>query len=383
VNAFRLLPSRLFPSLLSAGLLTASLLAVTPAHAAPEVLRIGVASAGGGSPVTWGGSPGGVIRAQELLEKEFEGTGTRVEWLFFKGAGPAVNEALSNKQIDFAYQGDLPQVVGRANGLKTKLLLSSGTRNNLYLVVPPDSPIKTIEDLKGKQVSIFRGTNGHLVAINVLKAHGLSERDIKVINLDAGSAQAAIVSKGIDAAFGGYEYFKLRDQNLVRIAYTTQGKDPALTRQASLLVREDFEQANPEAVQRTVDVFVKAASWASDEANRDELFKIWARSGTPAASWAAEFADTPLAQRNSPLIDDFLSSRYEAVVKEAVEQKLIRRSVTVKDWFEPKYLQVALKKQGLENRWVANDSTGKPVQSVAHATSQTSKTAAPAPAFAR
>lgn len=379
MNPFRFLPSRF----LSAGLLaSASMLGVVSAHAAPDVVRIGVASAGGGSPVTWGGSPGGVIRAQELLEKAFDGTGTRVEWLFFKGAGPAVNEALSNKQIDFAYQGDLPQVVGRANGLKTKLLLASGTRNNLYLVVPPDSPIKSIEDLKGKQVSIFRGTNGHLVAINILAAHGLTERDIKVVNLDAGSAQAAIVSKGIDAAFGGYEYFKLRDQNLVRIAYSTQGKDPALTRQASLLVREEFEQANPDTVQRTVDVFVKAASWSSDEANRDELIKIWARSGTPAASWAAEFADTPLAQRNSPLIDDFLVSRYEAVVKEALDLKLIRRSVAVKDWFEPRYLQAALKQQGLENRWVAYDSKGQAVQSVAQAGTQAATVPA-APVLAR
>lgn len=366
MNRLRTFPSRI----LAAGLLAAATLtAMTSARAAPDVVRIGVASAGGGSPVTWGGSPGGVIRAQELLEKEFEGTGTRVEWLFFKGAGPAVNEALSNKQIDFAYQGDLPQTVGRANGLKTKLLLSSGTRNNLYLVVPPDSDIKSIEDLKGKRVSIFRGTNGHLVAINILAAHGLTERDVKVINLDAGSAQAAIVSKGVDAAFGGYEYFKLRDQNLVKIAYSTQGKDPALTRQASLLVREDFEQANPDAVQRTVDVFVKAAAWASDEANRNALFDIWARSGTPAASWAAEFADTPLALRNSPLIDDFLIARYEAVGKEALDQKLIRRSVTVKDWFQPKYLQAALKKQGLENRWVAHDSKGNPAHAVAQSAS--------------
>ena len=61
-----------------------------------------------------------------------------------QGAGPAVNEALSNKQIDFAYQGDLPQVVGRANGLKTKLLVASGVRNNLYLVAPAASPLSSI-----------------------------------------------------------------------------------------------------------------------------------------------------------------------------------------------------------------------------------------------
>ena len=330
------------------------------AQAAPDTIRIGVATAGGGDPVTWGGSPGGVARANNWLEEEFKASGIKVEWLFFKGAGPAVNEALSNKQIDFAYQGDLPSIVGRSNGLKTKVLLVSGARNNLYLVTPTQSNIQSIKDLKGRTVSIFRGTNGHLVAINVLAADGLAERDIKGVNLDTGSAQAALVSNGVDAAFGGYEWFKVRDQGLAKVVYSTQGRDPALTRQAALLVRSEFEQANPAEVQRVVDVFVRAAHWSSEEKNRDELFRIWARSGTPVASWTAEFDKQPLAQRNSPLADDFIVARYKAVVGDALKLKLIRREVTVDDWFDTRYLKAALKKQGLEGYWTASDAKGQP-----------------------
>lgn len=330
------------------------------AQAAPDTIRIGVATAGGGDPVTWGGSPGGVARANNWLEEEFKASGIKVEWLFFKGAGPAVNEALSNKQIDFAYQGDLPSIVGRSNGLKTKVLLVSGARNNLYLVTPTQSNIQSIKDLKGRTVSIFRGTNGHLVAINVLAAEGLAERDIKGVNLDTGSAQAALVSNGVDAAFGGYEWFKVRDQGLAKVVYSTQGRDPALTRQAALLVRSEFEQANPAEVQRVVDVFVRAAHWSSEEKNRDELFRIWARSGTPVASWTAEFDKQPLAQRNSPLADDFIVARYKAVVGDALKLKLIRREVTVDDWFDTRYLKAALKKQGLEGYWSAFDAKGRP-----------------------
>lgn len=330
------------------------------AQAAPDTIRIGVATAGGGDPVTWGGSPGGVARANNWLEEEFKASGIKVEWLFFKGAGPAVNEALSNKQIDFAYQGDLPSIVGRSNGLKTKVLLVSGARNNLYLVTPTQSNIQSIKDLKGRTVSIFRGTNGHLVAINVLAADGLAERDIKGVNLDTGSAQAALVSNGVDAAFGGYEWFKVRDQGLAKVVYSTQGRDPALTRQAALLVRNEFEQANPAEVQRVVDVFVRAAHWSSEEKNRDELFRIWARSGTPVASWTAEFDKQPLAQRNSPLADDFIVARYKAVVGDALKLKLIRREVTVDDWFDTRYLKAALKKQGLEGYWSASDAKGQP-----------------------
>jgi len=328
--------------------------------AQPEVVRIGVASAGGGEPVTFGGSPGGVIRVNQWLEEAFKASGTQVEWLFFKGAGPAVNEALSNKQIDFAYQGDLPSVVGRANGLKTKILVTSGARNNLYVVTPTRSDITGIAGLKDRKVSIFRGTNGHLVANNVLAAAGLTERDLKAVNLDAGSAQAALVSNGVDAAFGGYEWFKVRDQGLAKVIYTTQGKDPALTRQASLLVREDFEREHPAEVQRVVDTFVRAADWASDEKNRAELFKLWARSGTPVASWEAEFDKQALAERNSPLIDDFIVGRYRAVSEDAAKLRLIRRPVSLEGWFEPKYLNAALRQQGLEKRWTAFDAKGRP-----------------------
>jgi sulfonate transport system substrate-binding protein len=346
----------------SAALATVLAFTAAPsAQAAPDVIRIGVATAGGGDPVTWGGSPGGVARDGNWLEEDFKKSGIKVEWLFFKGAGPAVNEALSNQQIDFAYQGDLPSLVGRANGVDSRLLLASGTRNNLYVVVPPKSDIQGIRDLKDRKVSIFRGTNGHLVAINVLAAHGLAERDVKGVNLDTGSAQAALVSNGVDAAFGGSEWFKVRDQGLARVVYSTKGQDPAFTRQAALLVRGEFERSHPAEVQRVVDVFVRAAHWASDEKNRNALFAIWAKSGTPAASYRAEFEGQGLAERNSPLLDAFIVGRYKAVVEDALKLKLIRRSVTVDDWIEPKYLRASLKKQGLENRWTAFDSRGKPL----------------------
>ena len=51
----------------------------TSAHAAPDTIRIGVATAGGGDPVTWGGSPGGVARVNNWLEEEFKASGVKVE----------------------------------------------------------------------------------------------------------------------------------------------------------------------------------------------------------------------------------------------------------------------------------------------------------------
>lgn len=62
-------------------------------------------------------------------------------------------------QVDFAFYGDFPAVLARARGLKTRLVLPTSVRSGIYIAVPPDSPVRRIEDLRGRQVSLFRGTN--------------------------------------------------------------------------------------------------------------------------------------------------------------------------------------------------------------------------------
>lgn len=350
-------------ALLKSVLLAAAIaLSATQAHAdKPAVIRIGVAQQGAGDPPTFGGSPAATVQQQQLLEKEFAADGIKVEWLFFKGAGPAVNEAIADKSLDFAFQGDLPAVLGRANGLKTRILLESGVRVGVKVAVPPDSQIKSVKDLKGQRVSIFRGTNLQLVADNVLAANQLSERDLRVINLDSASSLAALSSKGIDAAVNDYHLYKLRDQGLARIIYESQTDGPQYTRQSHLLVLDDFDHAHPDVVQRVVNVFVKGAQWSSDEANRDALFKQWSKSGVSYASWQAEFANQPLKSRDSPLIDPFIVARYKAVADSALKLKLIRQPVEVDGWFEPHYLDNALRAQSLDHYWTRYDAQGKPL----------------------
>ncbi|AKM01909.1 ABC transporter substrate-binding protein [Burkholderia pyrrocinia] len=352
-------PLRLLRSLLAATLMT---LAAAAAHAdKPATIRIGVAQQGAGDPPTFGGSSAATAQLQQRVEKEFAADGINVQWLFFKGAGPAVNEAIANKALDFAYQGDLPAVLARSNGIKTRLLLAASVRSGVKIAVPPDSGIRSITDLKDRRVSIFRGTNLQLVADNALAKNGLGERDLRVINLDSASSLAALASKGIDASVGDYQLYKLRDAGLAKIIYESQNDGPQFTRQTHLLVLDDFERAHPDIVQRVVNALVKGAQWSSDEANRDALFKLWAKSGVPYSSWQADYANQRLKDRLSPLIDPFLVARYKAVAQDALKLKLIRQPVDVDGWFEPKYLDNALRTLKLENYWPRYDAAGKPL----------------------
>ncbi len=272
---------------------------------APAVIRIGVATGGVGTPPRTGSSTVGIVNAQGLLEREFAKDGIKVEWTFFKGAGPAVNEALVNHQLDFAWQGDLASIVHRAAGVKTRIIAVNGVRTGLYLGVPPDSNITKIEDLKGKRVAAFKGTNLHLATVRALAAHGLKESDLKLINLDSPSAQAALTTKDIDAAFGYVELFLLRDKGVAKVVWSAAQDSYRFTRPTVLLVTDDFAAKQPQIVQRVVNVVVQATRAYSDESQRAELFALWGKAEMPEKYWREDFIGQPLRVRLSPLLDPF------------------------------------------------------------------------------
>lgn len=326
---------------------------------APEVIRIGVAQPATGNPPAFAASSMAVAHARRALEEEFAADNIKVEWYFFKGAGPAVNEALSNKQLDFAFQGDLPSIIGRAAGLKTKLIFATGVRANLYLATPPDSPIRSIKDLRGKRVAIFKGTNAQLPINRLLAAHGLTERDLKAVNLDTATAQAALTTKDVDAVFGSYELLKLRDKGVARIAYTSKGDSPIFTRQSHVLVTEEFAAKHPVHTLRFVKAALKVARWSSEEANRDEVFRIWARANTASFEhWKEDYDGQPLRVRLSPLFDPFLTQRYKDAVDHAYQFKLIRSRFDADKWIDRSFLNAALKELKLENYWPVHQADG-------------------------
>jgi len=339
------------------------LLLLAPAAVAqePVTIRIGFASVGIDNRQFAGGSSAAIAHANRYVEDEFKtDPAIKVEWFFFKGAGPAVNEAFANGQLDFAIQGDLPQVIGRASGLKTKILLASGAHAPTYLAAAAGADVKSVKDLKGRKVSIFRGTNNHLAAVKVLAANGLSERDLQVINMDEASTNAALASKNIDAAFGNFGLLLLADQGLASIVYTTKGDNPAFERHSTLIATEAFVSKRPALTARIVKALVRASWWSSQEENRDEVFSIWAKSGRPVTAYKADFADQPLKYRNSPLIDDSIVAHYRYQAQQAKEYGLIRRDVSVDGWFTPQFLDAALKELGLETYWTRYGADGKP-----------------------
>jgi sulfonate transport system substrate-binding protein len=324
-----------------------------------KTIRIGIATGGVGSnPVRHGGTTTALAYSDGALEEEFRKDGVRIEWLFFKGAGPAVNEALVNRQLDFAWQGDLPSVVHRANGVKTRIIFASGVRTGLYLAVAPDSDIQRIEDLRGRRVAVFKGTNLHLAAVRALADKGLRERDVKLINLDQSSADTALANRDVDAVFNYVGVFGLRDKGLAKVIWSAAADSYQYTRQTALLVTDEFAARHPQAVARVVRTLVRTAHQYSDESRRAELFERWGKTEYPEKVWREDFIGQPLRVRLSPLLDPFLVARYKDAAREGHALKLVRLVPEIDSWFDRSYLNAALKELKLENYWPAYGADG-------------------------
>lgn len=355
---------RSFNSTLLAGLAAPALIGLgTQARAAgkPTTIRIGFPGAGtGGRPLpTSGFTANAVFRGE--IEQEFAADGIKVEWKYFVGAGPALNESYANGLLDFCFgHGDLPLIVGRSTGLKHKILLSSGRGGDVYFVTSASSPAKSIADLKGKTLSVQKGTAGQLTLYRVLAKYGFNdpEKEFRIISQITDDRRASLATGDIAGAVE--TPFGLEARGVVkRVAEIFN--DPAINAPGSVWVGEAFEQQYPEIVQRIVTRLVKVAHWSTLEANRETQYQLWTRSGTNTYidnknSWARV---KDLRTRINPLLDDYYLAAINKSIEETKKYKLTRRPVSLDGWIERKYLNNALRELKLENYWPTQDAAGK------------------------
>jgi sulfonate transport system substrate-binding protein len=345
--------------LLSAGALPVA--AAAPAETPPPVIRFGYPGAGVGSPPRMSSSWLSFTQHQRRLEQAFEREGVKIEWVFFKGAGPAVNEALTNRQLDFTALGDLPSIIGRSVGVDTRLVATLAPRSEYYLIARNGAGIRGLADLRGKRVAFHKGTATQLAANRMLAPKGLSEKDLRVVSMDQAAQAAAFLSGDVDALFGNLTALRLQDLGHGSVVHDTRG-DPAQSTQTYLLVAQDFATKYPRTTQRVVNTLLSTAAWASDESHRDEVFRYWGSAGSVSEdTWRRQYQPRTMAEAASPLIDPFIEARLRQSVDEAVRFKLIRRPFDVASWIDRRYLDTALRDLGLNQLWPAYDAAGKPL----------------------
>ncbi len=138
-------------------------------------------------------------KTRGTLEKKLAPLGVTVTWTEFLG-GPALLEAMGADSIDFGITGDAPPIFAQAAGVPlVYVAVEPASPHGEAIIVPADSPIKSVADLRGHRVALNKGSNVHNLLVRVLADAGMSIQDVQAVYLKPSDARAAFENAAVDA----------------------------------------------------------------------------------------------------------------------------------------------------------------------------------------
>lgn len=198
-----------------------------------------------------------VIRRFGWLEEAFKKDGIGVNWVLSAGSNRAL-EYLNGDSIDIGSSAGLAAVLSKANGnpIRTPYIFSRPEWT--ALLVPKNSPIQTLADLKGKKVAATKGTDPYLFLLRALHTVGLKRTDIEHVALQHADGKAALEQGRVDAWAGLDPLMAASELGAgSRLLY----RNVAFNTYGFLNVREDFLQRHPNEVRRVLAVYERARQW--------------------------------------------------------------------------------------------------------------------------
>lgn len=304
-------------------------LAAGPASATPTAPAKPAATSG--VTLSVGDQLGG-IKAGLAAAGLLNGLPYSVDWHVFQ-SGPPLVEALNAGSIDVGLVGDVPPVFAAASHVDLKVIgaVQTDPAGANALLVPSGSPIKTLADLKGKNLAYGEGTSAQYFVVQLLKRAKLSLKDIQPVNLATVDARAAGISGRVDAW--------VSSDPLITLDVTTHAAR-VLQDGTGLTTGLVLYVARGEAIQS------KHAALA-DFINRIAQSRIWARQHPTdwATTWASQIGLpvavlTAVAQNGkyTPVpINATVVGAIQRIANSFAAAGLIPRKVNVKTVFNPTF----------------------------------------------
>ena len=129
--------------------------------------------------------------------------------------------------------------------------------------MPKDSPLKTVADLKGKNVALNKGSNVHYLLVKALEKAGLAYADIKISFLPPADARAAFEKGAVDA-WVIWEPFLAAAEAATGARQLADGTGVVDNHQFYLASRA-FVDAHPEVVDIIVDSLGEIDDWVNGQ----------------------------------------------------------------------------------------------------------------------
>lgn len=265
-----------------------------------------------------------IARQQAALEKHFAPQGIEVKWVEFS-SGPPMLEAMNVGSVDYGAVGDSPPIFAQSAGAAIVYAAGQPITNGQGILVPPNSTIRSVADLKGKRVGFTKGSSAHNVIVQTLEKAGLTYADITPVYLTPPDAGPAFANGSIDAWSIWDPYFAIGEtkQNgriLVNASEITKTN-------SFYIANRDFAKTRGAVLQQIIDLTSSTAKWA--ESHRDEVAKALS-----AVTNIPLDIQTVAANRSSfavgPITDDIILTQ-QGVADRFFKLGLIPKPVVVRD----------------------------------------------------
>ena len=266
-----------------------------------------------------------ILKGRGTLEKRLASEGIDIKWTEFT-AGPALLEGLNVGSIDFGTAGEAPPIFAQAAGADLVYVGNEPpSPTSEAIIVPKNSTIKSVAELKGKKVALNRGSNVHYLWVKALERAGLEYKDVQTLFLAPADARAAFERGSLDA-WVIWDPFLAAAEKQIGARVLEDGTGLVANHQFFLASRS-YAEKNPKLIAILLEELDKVDQWGAK--NLKEVATILAEQ-TGLDYPTVELAAKRYSYGVKPVTPQVIADQ-QKIADVFAELKLIPKKINVKD----------------------------------------------------
>jgi sulfonate transport system substrate-binding protein len=270
-----------------------------------------------------------LLKNKGTLEAALAPLGARVEWVEFP-SGPPLLEAMNAGAIEFGNAGEAPPIFAQAARVPfVYIAYEPPAPRGEAILVPRDSAVRTVADLRGKKIALNKGSNVHYLLIKALERAGVAYADLQPVFLAPADARAAFARGAVDA-WVIWDPFLAAAEAATGARVLADGTGLVANTQFYLGARA-FVQANPRVLEILLTQLREVDRWA-----RTDIGAVAAQL-SPAIGLAPPVVEAALRRQSYGIqpIDAVAIAQQQNIADAFYKLGLVPRSIKVSDAVRP------------------------------------------------
>lgn len=202
-----------------------------------------------------------IVKERGVLEKTLADQNIQIKWVEFP-AGPQLLEGLNVGSVVLGEAGEAPPIFAQAANANLVYIANQPAAPQAEaLIVPKNSSVQTMQDLKGKRIALNKGSNVHYLLLKLLEKNNLTLKDIEVVYLPPADARAAFERGAVDAWVIWDPFFAAAEQ---QIGARVIADGTALVKNHQFyLADRTFAENNPDVIKTVIQELNATTQWVA------------------------------------------------------------------------------------------------------------------------